>query len=168
MKIRPLLLALALTLAISPLAAASAEDASAKVQVVSPWARATPAGAQTGAAYMTLVNKGAAADRLVSASTPLAAVTEFHKTVDDNGVMKMLPVDGIEVHAGSQAVLKPGGYHVMLMKLAHPLEVGQSFPLTLTFEKAGTITVSVKVQKIGAMGSDMGNMGHDVGGMKTE
>ena len=162
---KPAALALALLLGFLPLAAAQAQNApGAKIEVVSPWARATPAGAENAAAYMTLVNKGQAADRLVSASTPVAKMAQLHKTVDDNGVMKMLPVDGVEVHAGSQAVFKPGGYHVMLMKLAHPLEVGQSFPLTLTFEKAGAITVTVKVQKIGSMGGDMGKMG----GMKTE
>jgi len=167
MKALTIVVSLALSLASAATAHAQAAPLST-IEIMAPWARATPASVETGAAYMTLVNKGATTDRLVSASTPVAGMTGLHKTFNDNGVMKMLPVDGIEVRPGSQAVLKPGGYHVMLMKLAHPLEVGQSFPLTLTFEKAGAITVSVKVQKAGAMGSDMGNMGHDMGGMKTE
>jgi hypothetical protein len=171
MKYRTLALVLVLALPLELVSGSGAEAqnaAPAQIEVMSPWARATPAGAESAAAYMTMINNGQTADRLVAVSTPVAAVAEMHRTVNDNGVMKMLPVDGVDLHAGAQAVFKPGGYHVMLTKLARPLEVGQSFPMTLTFEKAGPITVTVKVQKVGAMGDAMGNMQHDMGGAKTE
>ena len=164
-----LVLPLVLPLGLAPGTAAQAQNAASPgIEIMSPWARATPAGAASAAAYMTVINKGQAADRLVAVSTPVAQVAELHRTVNDNGIMKMLPVAGVDLHAGAQAVFKPGGYHVMLTKLAQPLKVGQSFPMTFTFEKAGPITVTVKVQKIGATGDAMGNMEHDMGGTKTE
>ena len=79
---------------------------------------------QTGVAYLTIVNKGATDDRLVSASTPVAQKAEPHKTINENGVMKMRPVDAIEVKAGGEAVLKPGGLHLMLTGLNGPLKAG--------------------------------------------
>jgi copper(I)-binding protein len=128
------------------------------VEIMVPWARATPGAARNGAAYFTIVNKGKASDRLVAVSTPVAAMAELHRTEDDKGVMKMLPVTSVEVKAGGRAVFKPGGYHVMLMGLKAPLKEGQSFPLTLTFEKAGKLDVTVKVRKVGAMGDGHGGM----------
>jgi len=67
-------------------------------------------------------------------------------------VMKMRPVAGIDLPAGQAVTLQPGGLHIMLVDLAKPLKAGQTFPLTLTFEKAGSKTVNVAVEKIGAMG----------------
>jgi len=86
-------------------------------------------------------------------------MAELHRTENDNGVMKMVPIAAIDVKAGQKVALAPGGYHVMLMDLKAPLTEGQSFPLTLVFDKAGKIDVMVKVGKAGAMGSgDMGGM----------
>lgn len=68
------------------------------------------------------------------------------------GVMKMRQVDGIDVPAGQMVTLKPGGYHIMLTGLTQPLKEGQTFPLTLTFAKAGSQDVVVTVQQVGAMG----------------
>lgn len=120
------------------------------VQVKDAWARATPGGAQTAAAYVTITST--AGDRLTGASTPAAKEAQLHTMTMDNGVMKMRQVDGIDLPAGKAVALKPGGYHIMLMGLAQPLKEGQTFPLTLTFEKAGTQQVTVAVQKVGAMG----------------
>ncbi|MBV8652331.1 MAG: copper chaperone PCu(A)C, partial [Alphaproteobacteria bacterium] len=85
------------------------------IEIDHPWARASTG--KTGVAYLTIVNKGTADDRLVSASTPVAEKAEPHTTISDNGVMKMRPVDGIEDNAGGTAELKPGGLHLMLMGL---------------------------------------------------
>jgi len=150
--------------ALAFIAPAVAQTATAPIAVSDAWARATPKGATTGAAYVTVSNHGAGADRLVGASTPVADKAQLHTMIDDNGVMKMRPVAGIELTPGAKVALKPGGYHVMLMGLKQPLAAGQSFPLTLTFEKAGTIETTVKIAKAGAMsGTDMGGMNMDMG-----
>jgi len=67
-------------------------------------------------------------------------------------VMKMRPIAGIDIPPGQAVTLAPGGLHIMLEGLAKPLKAGQSFPLTLTFDKAGTRTVNVAVEKVGATG----------------
>ncbi len=64
----------------------------------------------------------------------------------------MRPLPAIDVKSGGQTTLGPGGFHVMLISLKQPLKEGESFPLTLTFEKAGKLDVSVKVEKAGSMG----------------
>lgn len=121
------------------------------ISVEQPWARATPAGARTGAAYMTIANKSSTADRLTGAASDVAAKLQIHEMAMVNGVMQMRELaDGLPIPAGGSVVLKPGGYHVMLIGLKKPLTAGESFPLTLTFEKAGTISVTVPVQAIGA------------------
>jgi copper(I)-binding protein len=104
--------------------------------------------AGAGAAYMVLKNKGNEADRLLSAETRAAEAVELHESfMDENDVMKMRPVEGgaIEVPAGGQVELKPGGLHIMLINLAEPLETGTTSPMTLTFEKSGKIEVEVAV-----------------------
>lgn len=128
------------------------------ISVTDAWARATPPGAKTGAAYFTVKDGGTAPDRLLSASTPVAGMAQLHTTISDNGVMKMRPVDGIDVKPGTPLTLQPGGYHLMLMQLKAPLKEGDHFPLTLTFAKAGTVETEVKVEKAGAMGA-MGSSG---------
>jgi periplasmic copper chaperone A len=120
------------------------------VAVENAWARATASAASTGAAYLTIIDHGAP-DRLVSASTPIAGSAELHQTTQHGGVMEMRPVDGLAVSAGKPVTLAPGGYHLMLMGLRQPLHAGESFPLTLRFEKSGAVQVSVAVQSAGAM-----------------
>ena len=166
---KALIIALSLALSLASVATAHGQTTSAStIEIMAPWARATPGGATNGAAYMTILNKGKEADRLVAVSTTVAETAAMHRSETENGVMKMLAVDAVDVRGGSQAVFKPGGYHVMLMDLKQPLVEGESFPMTLTFEKAGKITVTVKVQKIGAAEDEMGHMQHDMGGMKSE
>jgi copper(I)-binding protein len=124
------------------------------VEVQNAWARATAAGATAGGVFLTMMDKGAP-DRLVSASTPVAAMAEVHETVNDNGVMRMRPVPALPVPANQPVELKPGGYHIMLMGLKQQLKDGETFPVTLTFEKAGSVTATVHVEKAGAMGPGM-------------
>jgi copper(I)-binding protein len=130
--------------------AADAMAQSGDVAISNAWARATPGGAQTAAAYVTL--QSAAGDRLTGIATPEAQKAELHSMTMDGGVMKMRQVDAIDLPAGQAVTLKPGGYHIMLTGLAKPLQEGQSFPLTLTFAKAGPREISVTVQKAGSMG----------------
>jgi copper(I)-binding protein len=129
----------------------------ASIAVNQPWARATPAGAKTGAVYMTLDNKSASTDRLTAASSDVADKVQIHEMKVVDGVMQMRQLaDGLPVPASGSVVLKPGSYHVMLIGLKKPLTPGETFPLTLTFAKAGNISVTVAVQAIGAMQDSQG------------
>ena len=134
------------------LAPAAAQNATMPIMVQNAWARATAGNIKTGGAYMTLVDNGTAPDKLVAASTPVAGKAELHVMSMDKGIMTMRPVAAITVEPGKPTELKPGGYHVMLTDLKQPLKEGDSFPLSLTFANAGTIQVTVKVEKPGAMG----------------
>jgi copper(I)-binding protein len=116
------------------------------------WARATPGKAETGAAYLTI--QSATPDRLTAVSTPVAGKAELHEMTMQGGVMKMRSLAALELPAGQAVVLKPGALHIMLVGLKQPLHVGESFPLTLEFEKAGRREVNVVVEKAGAMGPD--------------
>lgn len=129
------------------------------IAVEHPWARATPKGATTGAAYMTLANNGTSADRLVGATTPLADKIQFHTETEDNGVSRMRQVDTVDLPPGAKIVFKPGDMHVMIVGLKQPLAQGQTFSLILKFEKAGSIDVTVPIEGIGAVRQDdMGSM----------
>lgn len=100
------------------------------------------------AVYMKLVNRGAQADRLISAKADVCTTVELHETVMQGDVMQMRPVaNGIEVPANGSVELKPGGLHVMLIGLTKDLNPGDKFPVTLQFEKAGTITVQAEVRQ---------------------
>ncbi len=127
----------------------------ADLAIEQPWARATPGRAPTGAAYLTLVNRGRDDDKLLGAATPVAGKVELHGSRAAAGhgghVMEMRPVAEIEVKAGQSVVFKPDGLHVMLVGLKAPLKEGERFPLTLRFAKAGEVKIEVPVAKAGAM-----------------
>jgi copper(I)-binding protein len=113
-----------------------------------PWARPTAEGAKNGAVYLSIKNGGKDADKIVSVESPVAGKTGIHETLDENGVMKMRPVqDGVEIKPGASQEFKPGGYHIMLFDLKKRLQEGETVPLTMTFAKAGSINVDVKVEK---------------------
>jgi copper(I)-binding protein len=118
------------------------------IKIGHPYARATVAG-QPGGAYLKLDNAGAD-DRLLSAQTELASRAELHSMAMEGDVMRMRQVDAIELPSGKTVELKPGGLHLMLLGLKAPLKSGDKFPLTLRFEKAGEVTVTVNVEAAGA------------------
>ena len=124
------------------------------VEVSQAWARATTSTAKVGGVFLTLKATGAA-DRVVSVSSPLADKIELHETINDAGVMKMREVAQLVLAPGQEMVLKPGSFHIMLIGLKQPLNRGESFPLTMVFEKAPPVTVTVTVQAAGA-----GGIGH--------
>ena len=134
------------------------------------WTRATPPNAKAGGGFVVIENKGASDDRLVSADSDVAESTELHEMTVNDGVMKMREMtDGIAVPANGTLELKPGSYHVMFMGLKAPLKQGELVPVTLTFEKAGSVTLDFKVERIGARGPAQGKDGHSGmtgGGMK--
>jgi copper(I)-binding protein len=130
--------------------AASAETGT--VAVTNAWARATPGKAENGAAYLTI--ESPIPDRLTGVSTPIAKKAELSMMTMEGSVMKMRPLAGVDLPAGQKVALKPDGAHIMLLGLTEKLLPGQSVPLTLTFEKAGTREVTVSVEKAGAMGRE--------------
>jgi len=147
-----------LSAAIVCLLLTGAAQAADSLKIEQPWARATPGGAKTGAAYVTL--ESAAPDALVSASTPVAEKAEVHTNMQEGGVMKMMPVEEVPLDPGKRVELKPGGEHIMLMGLKRPLKEGDHFPLTLTFRNAGKREVEVRVEKPGAGAPTMSGMKH--------
>lgn len=132
--------------------AGSAAAQTGSIAIKDAWARATPGMAENAAAYMTI--QSTIQDRLIGAATPVAKNAGPHEMTNDNGVMRMRPLAAIDLTPGRPAVLQPGGVHIMLQGLSRPLRVGESFPLTLRFEKAGMQQVTVVVEKAGAMGMD--------------
>jgi periplasmic copper chaperone A len=163
-----LIVTLLLVLCVGSTARAQTSVAS-KIVVEQPFARATPKGAMTGAAYMTLVNNGASADRLVGATTPVADKVQFHKETEDNGVSRMREVHSVDLEPGAKVSFKPGDMHMMIVGLKQPLVQGQTLSLALQFEKAGNIEVTVPIQGIGAMQHDnMDSMTHGPDGPMKE
>jgi periplasmic copper chaperone A len=145
--------------------AASAAGQQGGIEVEHAWARATSTAAKTGVVYLTLVSNEGTDDRLIATATPSADKAELHTTLEDKGVMKMRPVeDGVAIKAGGRTELKPGGTHIMLIGLKAPLKAGTSFPLTLTFEKAGAVEMMVTVEKPGAVTSQ--GVHHNMPGME--
>jgi periplasmic copper chaperone A len=135
---------------------ATAHAAEVKVgslMITDAWARGTP---RSGGAFLTIHNLGAA-DELIDVRADLARKVQLHRTVSENGIMKMKHVSGLPVPAHGMATLKPGSYHVMMMGLNKPMKPGQTFPLTLVFKQAGEVTVQVDIMKMGA------TQGHDKG-----
>ena len=132
------------------------------------WARATPGAATTGAVYFRV--ESPTDDRLIGLASPVAGKAELHTHTEENGVMQMREVEGgLALPAGKEVELKPGGaLHVMLIDLQQKLKAGDSFPLTVTFQKAGARDVMVHVERLGAMGPTDGGgkpsaMAHDAG-----
>jgi periplasmic copper chaperone A len=139
--------AAALLLGLGP---ASAENYTLKnLRINHPYARPTPPGARIGGAYFTIDKVGGGSDRLVRVETPIARAAEIHTMTMDGNVMRMRQIAALDIPAHSTAALKPGGYHLMLVDLKRPLAAGEVIPLSLTFEKAGTIEIAALVEAPG-------------------
>ena len=121
------------------------------------WARATMGQTGTSAVYMTLEASDGQGDRLVAAASPDAGRAELHISIMEDGVAKMRPLAAIEVALGEPTVLEPGGPHVMLVGLGRKLVEGDTLPLSLTFEHAGTVELQVSVK---GMGGGISHGGH--------
>lgn len=133
------------------IAAAIPLAATADVTVTDPWARASILASRPGAAYLTLSSD--TGDRLLSVSTPVAEQVMIHAAeTDASGVSRMTHLQTLALPAGVTVTFAPGGMHLMLMALAVRLEKGARFPLTLTFESAGKVTIEVPVLGIAATG----------------
>ena len=133
---------------IAALAWAAAGSALAQVNVSSAWARSTVPGQGGTGAFMTIVSKDGG--KLVGAASPAAGVVELHEMAMDNNVMKMRAIPALDLPAGREVHLKPGGYHVMLLDLKRPLKVGEKVQVELRLEtrdgKRVTQPVEVEVR----------------------
>ncbi len=120
------------------------------IEVKDAWVRGTVPAQKVTGVFMEITGKSAV--RLVGAASPVASAVEIHNMTMTNGVMKMFPVDGIDVPAGKTIRLAPGGYHVMLFGLKQQMKAGERMPLQLTFEladkKRESIDLSVEVRDI--------------------
>ncbi len=167
------ILALATLSAVVIAAPVRADEVKAGDLVISQaWSRATPSGAKVAGGYLTIENKGTAPDKLLSVSAEIAGKADLHEMTTENGVMKMRPLDkGLVIEPGKTVKFAPGGYHLMLQELKAPLKQGDKVPVTLEFEKAGKVAVSLDVQGVGAQapgggGSMMMKKMPDHSGMK--
>lgn len=144
--------ALALLFLVAPIAA-SAQDVFTlgMLEISGGFSRATLPNAPVGAGYLTITNKGAEDDTLVSASSPIAGMTQIHEMKMEGDVMKMNEVEGgLVIPAGQSVMLAPGGFHIMFMDLKEPLVENAMVPVTLTFEKAGPIEIQLVVGSVNA------------------
>ena len=126
-----------------------------KIMVHNPWVRAVPPVSETSAAYMILMNHGDKDDQLLSVKSSIAKVVEIHNVKKEDGVMKMFPVKFVKIPAGKNQELKPGGYHLMLMKLTKTLKVGQEIEFILHFKHSGMVKVIAPVKEGEPMKHDM-------------
>ncbi len=118
--------------------------------------RATAPNAKVAGGFMTITNNGNQADRLIGGSAAFAGKTEIHEMAMQGEVMKMRQLPkGLEIPAGGSVVLKPGGYHIMFMKLDEQLLPGETRKVTISFEKAGDIELNMSVLSIGELKKKM-------------
>ena len=129
--------------------AAEASDAPATIAVSEAWVRASLGQSPTTAAYLKIENRGTVEDRLVSISTPVAAMAHLHESVSKNGIMQMQAVNSMVIKPGQTITFAPGGLHIMVMNLNSTLKSGQVVPLTVRFEQAGEIKIDAAVKGIG-------------------
>lgn len=115
------------------------------VTVQDPYVRLAPPNAPATGAFMVIRNGGDKDVKVVKASNPASKVTELHTHLNEGGVMKMRPVPAIDIKAKGEAVLKPGGLHVMLIDLKAPMKEGDVVPITLSFDDGSSKQVDAKV-----------------------
>ena len=151
---------LSCTLLMTACSASSADNTHdiGKLRVSDVWAKATPPQARVAGGYLSVQNRGDAADKLLRVESAAAASVEIHEMSDVGGVARMREVtNGVELPAGSTTTLKPGGYHLMFIEPKQPFVEGQTIKATLVFEKAGSLPVVFDVRPLTASG----NSGHD-------
>ncbi|MSP76311.1 MAG: copper chaperone PCu(A)C [Rhodospirillaceae bacterium] len=149
-RLAPLVL-VAATLAFLSVPATAQDYKVGALEISRPWTRTTPATAQAGGGFLTVTNKGTAPDRLIAARSTVADRVEVHEVRMENSVMKMRELEkGLEIPAGATVMLKPGGYHIMFMGLKAPFAKDAKVPVTLVFEKAGSLDIVLDVEALGA------------------
>ncbi|MBF0588100.1 MAG: copper chaperone PCu(A)C [Magnetococcales bacterium] len=144
--------------------------ATADVVVHDPWIREAPPMVQTLAAYMTLENKGKQAVKLVKAASPAFAKVEVHQTIHKNNMAMMEQVHGLEIKPGEKVLLKPGGYHLMLIAplSTQRLMAGQRTPVYLSFSDGSEKTIQAEVRRGVMMGGGMDHSQHGMQKMRQQ
>ncbi|MBI2735949.1 MAG: copper chaperone PCu(A)C [Rhodospirillales bacterium] len=149
MFFRPGLIGLLITL--TPAIAFAHDYKLGALEIGQPWTRATAPTAPSAGGFLTITNKGTVPDLLVSAKSPAAGLVQVHQMTMDGNIMRMRALEhGLEIPARGTVTLAPGGIHLMMMNLKEPLTQGGKVPLTLVFERAGTIEVELDVERMGA------------------
>jgi copper(I)-binding protein len=125
------------------------------VSVQDPYVRLAPPNAPATGAFMVIKNNGDKDIKVLKADNPLSRATELHTHLNDGGVMRMRPVAAIDIKAGGEAVLKPGGLHVMMIGLKAPMKEGDVVPITLSFDDGSSKQVEARVLRPMAAGMPM-------------
>lgn len=146
----------------APATSQTSSIATQALTIENAWARAVPmamgssetmtgthmaGGMGMGAAYLTIHNGGSEDDQLIKASSDAAHAVELHTVEEKDGMMSMHPVEAIDVPAGGEAVLEPGGFHIMMVGLTREIKPGEMIVLKLTFAKAGEVDVEAEVRE---------------------
>lgn len=145
-------LSLGAAIATAVVLCAAAAQAAVPVEVKDAWVRAPAPGQKVAGAYMELVSRGNLV--LISVASPAADRVELHNTTMEEGVMKMRPVNRVELSSGKAVKLEPGGLHLMLIDVKQPLKPGAKVPLALTVQRADfsrvVFTVHAEVRAVAA------------------
>lgn len=160
--ISPKTLALGAAIGLMATAAVAHSYRAGPLSIQHPWSRETAVGQAVGGGFLTIANSGSREDRLLAGTAAVAAEVQLHTMTMDGGVMRMRQVtDGIAIPAKGSVELKPGGYHIMFMGLKRQLRQGERVPVTLRFQRAGSVTVQFAVQPVGSTGPmEVGHAGH--------
>ena len=150
MNRRFLLTGAAALFAIVAVPAFAQEAAVGTLAISGGFVRASPKMVSAGAGFMQITSTGPA-DRLLGFSSPVCDHGELHTHIHDNGMMRMRQIEAIDIPAGGTAILEPGGLHLMFIDLVEPLVEGETVPVTLVFEQAGEVEISLSVKGAGAM-----------------
>jgi copper(I)-binding protein len=118
------------------------------IHIVDAHSRPTPPGVTSGVVYLVLMNHGSADDALTGVSSPVAESAGLYRTTVESGVSTMPAVTDFTIKANDGVTFKPDGLHIMLIGLKQPLRIGDMFPVTLTFAKAGAVEITVTVQPL--------------------
>ncbi|MGE3142083.1 MAG: copper chaperone PCu(A)C [Hyphomonadaceae bacterium] len=119
----------------------------ANITVSDAWANPTPGGVDAAAGYLTIINHGAEGDTLIGVTSPRAAHVATHQMTMNGAVMSMAPMEGgLPLPARQTVTLAPGGLHLMFTDLTQPFAAGERVPVTLTFEHAAPVTISLEVR----------------------
>ena len=141
---------LALAVAVLAIPAFAQDYRVGTLEIGQPWTRATPPTAPTAGGFLTVTNKGTTPDKLISAKSAAAETVQIHTMKMEGNVMRMREQDGgLEIAPGATVTLAPGHLHLMMMGLKGPLKQGEKVPVTLVFEKAGSIDVELAVMAMG-------------------
>ncbi|HIE54237.1 MAG TPA: copper chaperone PCu(A)C [Chromatiaceae bacterium] len=140
---------------VAPTWAGSAAD---DIEVIDPWAREIPPNMTTSAGFLAMKNSGSREHKLVGAESPVTGMVELHTHINDQGVMRMRPVENMPIPAGGTTELKPGGLHLMLMRLKKPIKAGDKLPITLIFEDGSRKEIEAEVRRFDMMMKSSGSM----------